>query len=49
MPVKTAGKYPITKDKLDAIEFKPVTTTALRLEVNLPKEFASGVYEWIVK
>jgi uncharacterized protein len=49
VPVKTSGPYPINKDKLDAIKFKAITTNSLRLEVTLPKEFASGIYEWIVK
>ncbi len=49
IPVKTTGPYPISKDKLDIITFKPITTSSLRLEVTLPKEFASGVYEWVVK
>ena len=49
IPVKTTGPYPISKDKLDTIKFKTVTTNSLRLEVTLPKEFATGVYEWVVK
>jgi DUF1680 family protein len=49
VPVKVKGKYPVTKDKLDEVSFKSVTTDALRLEVTMQKEFSSGVYEWIVK
>lgn len=49
IPVKTTESYSITKDRLNTIRFKPVATTALRLEVTLQKEYSSGVYEWGVK
>ncbi len=49
IPVKTTENYVITKDQLNTVKFKPVTTAALRLEVTLQKEYSSGVYEWIVK
>lgn len=49
VPVKVQGKYPLNKDKLDVVNFKPLTTSALRLEVTLPTEYSSGIYEWIVK
>jgi len=47
-PVKVKGEYTITKDAWDEIEFEPVTTSALKLEVTLNKEFSSGIYEWEV-
>jgi hypothetical protein len=34
---------------LDVVKFKPVTTSALRLEVTLPADYSSGIYEWVVK
>ncbi|HOW31794.1 MAG TPA: glycoside hydrolase family 127 protein, partial [Bacteroidales bacterium] len=49
IPVKTDENYAVTKDMLNTIKFKPVATTALRLEVRLQKEYSSGVYEWSVK
>jgi len=49
IPVNVTGGYPVNKDKLDTAAFQAVVTTALRLEVTLQKDFASGVYEWIVK
>lgn len=49
LPVKTISDYMVSKDKLNTVRFKPVTTKALRLEVRLQKEFSAGVYEWIVK
>jgi hypothetical protein len=49
IPVKVQGNYPLNKDKLDVVSFKHLTTSALRLEVTLPTEYSSGIYEWIVK
>jgi hypothetical protein len=31
------------------VRFKPVTTDALKLEVQLPKDNSAGIYEWNVK
>ena len=44
----TTGNYPVAKDKWGAVRFAPVKTTALRLLVQLPPNFASGVHEWRV-
>ena len=49
VPVKVVGNYPVSKDKPDMVKFKPVKTSALRLEVTLPAEFSSGIYEWSAK
>ncbi|WP_170971168.1 glycoside hydrolase family 127 protein [Ilyomonas limi] len=49
VPVKNTTDYEIAKDKYDSVQFEPVTTTALRLVVQLPKNDASGIHEWIVK
>lgn len=43
--VKNTSDYTITKDAWDAIQFKPVKTDGLRVLVQLPKEFAAGLYE----
>lgn len=48
-PVKNTSAYEIEKDKYSTVKFEPVTTTALKLEVQLPAEFATGIHEWIVK
>lgn len=48
VPVKNITPYSITKDKYDRVQFEPVTTTALRLEVRLPAEHSSGIHEWKV-
>ena len=46
--VKAQGSYPIAKDKWCDVSFAPVTTTALRLTVNLQKDWAAGAHEWKV-
>jgi hypothetical protein len=48
-PVKNTSAYEIEKDKYSTVKFEPVTTTTLKLEVQLPAEFATGIHEWIVK
>lgn len=49
VPVKNVSPYTVTKDKYDSVRFEPVKTSALKLEVQLPAENASGIHEWIVK
>ena len=49
VPVKATAPYSITKDKINEVTFEPIQTTALRMEVQLPKEHSSGIYEWTVK
>ena len=47
-PVEAEGAYEIRKAEPVRVGFKPVTTRALRLEVQLPEGFSSGLYEWVV-
>jgi hypothetical protein len=49
IPVKTSGVYGVDKDKYNVVRFTPVKTTALRLEIQLPEKFSSGIQEWKVK
>lgn len=49
VPVESTTAYEIAKDKYNTVQFKPVKTRALRMEVQLPAEFATGIHEWIVK
>lgn len=49
IPVKVNGGYPTAKDISNVVKFKAVKTTAVRLEVTMPEEFSSGLYEWSVK
>jgi DUF1680 family protein len=47
--VENTTSYENAKDKLNEVQFTPVVTSALRLEVQLPAENSSGVYEWVVQ
>jgi DUF1680 family protein len=48
-PVIAKSLYKITKDGWDSVEFNPVKATAVKIKVKLNKNFASGIYEWIVE
>jgi DUF1680 family protein len=48
-PVNHTGDYPTQKRNPVRVRFPPVTTTALRLEIQLPPNFSAGVYEWEVE
>ncbi len=47
--VKAKTSYPVVKDDFSRIEFEPVDTKALKLVVQLPEKFSSGIHEWVVK
>jgi len=49
IPVKNTSAYTVTKDAYDTLSFEPVETTALKLEVQLPKDNSAGIHEWAVK
>lgn len=49
VPVKATTEYEIAKDRYNTVKFEPVTTTAMKLEVQLPEKHASGIHEWILK
>jgi len=49
IPVTNKSAYSVTKDQKINVSFDKVKTKAMRLEVTLPKEFSSGIYEWTVK
>ncbi|MBR5084461.1 MAG: glycoside hydrolase family 127 protein, partial [Prevotella sp.] len=48
-PVSGADNYPTDKGVACTVNFDPVKTRALRLEVVLPTDYAAGLFEWIVK
>lgn len=48
-PVEDVAGYPIHKDQSDRVTFPAVTTGAVRLELQLVKDFSAGLYEWSVK
>jgi uncharacterized protein len=49
IPVNPKAPYTIVKDQYAEVSFEVVKTTALRLEVTLPKEHSSGIMEWTVQ
>jgi hypothetical protein len=49
LPVAATGPFGLAKDQYNVVRFKPVRTSALRLEVQLPERFSAGVQEWKVK
>ncbi len=48
VPVNNLVPYTVTKDAYDILEFQPVITQGLKLEVGLQKEFSGGIHEWAV-
>jgi len=48
-PVTPGMKYSVTKDGWDSLLFKPVLASSVKIKVKLNKEYASGIYEWVVE
>ena len=48
-PVTGADQYPTTKGSACTVNFDPVSTKALRLEVTLPADNSAGLFEWSIK
>lgn len=48
-PVKTTASQPPARDRWNEMRFEPVSTSALRLEVDLQPGFSGGIFEWRVK
>lgn len=48
-PVCGVNAYPTDKGAACTVNFDPVKTKALRLEVVLPSDNSAGLFEWIVK
>jgi Family of unknown function (DUF5695) len=46
--VHTTDIYGRAAGKFNRVTFEPVTTSALRLEAQLPRDASSGIYEWRV-
>lgn len=47
--VKTNDNYSTEVDKYNTITFDKVKTSAMKLEVKLPSNFAAGIHEWILE
>jgi len=48
-PVSGADAYPTDKGSACTVNFDPVKTKALRLEVTLPANNAAGLFEWSIR
>jgi len=48
-PVENTSAYGVKKGMENDVTFKPVSTTAVKLELVLPSDNASGIYEWSVQ
>ncbi len=48
-PIKAPATPVVTKDKFNRFTFDSVTTDALRIEVELQKDFSGGILEWKVE
>ena len=48
-PVSGVDSYPTEKGVACTVNFDPVKTRALRLEVELPDDNSAGLFEWIAK
>ena len=46
--VNAKTTYVVSKDRFDEVSFEPVQTSALRMQVQLPKDASSGIIEWSV-
>jgi hypothetical protein len=47
-PVQASGEGGVAKDRFNKLTFDPVSTTAVRLEVQLQADFSAGILEWRV-
>ena len=48
-PVEKPSGYPVAANSFCEVTFKEVTTSALRVEVQLEKDYSGGILEWRVK
>lgn len=49
LPVDTSDEFGVARDRYNKVTFKPVTTDALRIEVQLKPDFSGGVLEWNIR
>ena len=48
-PVQTQDGFGVAKDRYNGVSFAPVTTSGLRIELQLQPKFSGGVLEWKVR
>ncbi len=49
IPVENEDEYATVKGFTNSVSFTPVKTTAVKMEIVLPKEYASGLFEWEIE
>ncbi|NQU54981.1 MAG: hypothetical protein HQ522_20875, partial [Bacteroidetes bacterium] len=49
IPVENKEAYPKVKGIANTVSFVPVKTSAVKIEIVLPKEYAAGIFEWTVE
>ncbi|HEY8937126.1 MAG TPA: glycoside hydrolase family 127 protein [Cyclobacteriaceae bacterium] len=49
VPVKNKTPFEVNKDAFSSVSFESINTSALRMEITLPKEHSGGVMEWSVE
>ena len=47
--VSGADKYPTTKGTACTVNFEPVKTKSIKIEIDLPSDNSAGLFEWSVK
>ena len=47
--VSGADKYPTTKGTACTVNFEPVKTKSIKIEIDLPSQNSAGLFEWSVK
>lgn len=48
-PVYAHDGFSVTKDQLEIVDFEPVKTRSIRLEIKSKAGVSSGIYEWEIK
>lgn len=48
-PVTAASPYSVDKDRFNVLDFRPVRTQALKMEVRLSETHSGGILEWAVE
>ena len=48
-PVQNPDKYSVKKGNPNIVNFDPVKTKAVKLEIVQPEKNSSGIFEWEVK
>jgi uncharacterized protein len=49
LPVENLTDYGVVADQFNDVSFKPVKTSALRMEVQLKEGWSGGIHEWKVE